>query len=199
MNILGLDLSLNATGLAFLSPSQFIPPGCDPEKSQKGRAVTYAPGLGYQGLVIHPPDGTLARWKFITDTIMDYAEHANLVIVEGYAFSSNASYARAGAELKGIVLFHLLHAGLTPLEVAPTALKKFITGKGGSDKNIVLKEVFRRWNLDLCDDNMADAFGLAKIGEAMVMGTAGLTAYQVEVIEALKKPPSKPKKLRGVA
>jgi len=44
----------------------------------------------------------------------------------------------------------------------PTQLKKFITGKGNSKKNTIVKEVFKRWGFDTDNDNTADAYGIAR-------------------------------------
>jgi crossover junction endodeoxyribonuclease RuvC len=46
--------------------------------------------------------------------------------------------------------------------VPPTALKKFITGRGNSKKDIMLKEVFKKFGADYNDDNLCDAYCLAK-------------------------------------
>lgn len=50
-----------------------------------------------------------------------------------------------------------------PLQVPPTVLKKFVTGKGNAKKQEMLLEVYKRWGADLSDDNAADAYGLALI------------------------------------
>jgi len=86
-----------------------------------------------------------------------------LIVIEGYSYASTNQAHQTG-ELGGILrrMFHIY--GVRWIEVAPPILKKFITGKGNADKNLVLLNVYKRWGLDLKSDDEADAFGLAKIG-----------------------------------
>lgn len=202
MNILGIDLSLNGTGLAILSDDELFH---EPHISKQFPRSEYAnvsvePMEWYFGYLLSPmPTLNLQRWDVILDAILACAETCHQVVIEGYSFASNMAYARAGAELGGIVRYHLAKRhNQIPLEVPPSTLKKFLTGKGGADKNQVLKEIYKRYHVDLPDDNMADAFGLAKFGQAMV-STEGLPQYQVEIIESFKKPKEKPAKRGRVA
>lgn len=48
----------------------------------------------------------------------------------------------------------------------PTELKKFITGKGNSKKQIIIQQVYKKYGVEFEDDNLADAFVLAKMAEA---------------------------------
>jgi Holliday junction resolvasome RuvABC endonuclease subunit len=50
-----------------------------------------------------------------------------------------------------------------PLQVPPSTLKKYVTGKGNAKKQEMLLSVYKRWGVDLSDDNAADAYGLALI------------------------------------
>ena len=47
--------------------------------------------------------------------------------------------------------------------ISPTTLKKFVTGKGNSGKDIMLLEVYKRWNVSFSNNNLADAYGLARM------------------------------------
>jgi hypothetical protein len=67
-------------------------------------------------------------------------------------------------ELSGVVKTWLLREySLRPLKVPPTSLKKYVTGKGtGVQKNQMLLEVYKKWGVSFDDDNVADAYGLAR-------------------------------------
>jgi Holliday junction resolvasome RuvABC endonuclease subunit len=67
-------------------------------------------------------------------------------------------------------------------------LKKFITGKGKGDKDMMMMEIYKQYGHEALDNNEADAFGLAACGLA-VMGTPlkKITKPQEEVITLLKK------------
>lgn len=47
--------------------------------------------------------------------------------------------------------------------IPPTSLKKYVANSGSAKKNLMLKEVYKRWGVDLNDDNLADAYGLARM------------------------------------
>lgn len=205
MNVLGIDLSIRGTGLAMICEDVGVLKLLDgggvqslayPRLQKKLNTGDY-----YQGLLISPvPDDDWGRWNTIIAAVMGYAMHAHQVTIEGYAFDSGTAWGTSLRELGGIVRYHLRKAGHVPLEVAPTALKKFVTGDGGADKNIVIKEIFKRYDVDFGDDNMADAFGLAKIGIAIARpgGMLGLTKFQYDVVQAIRFPKEKkPAKKRG--
>jgi crossover junction endodeoxyribonuclease RuvC len=54
------------------------------------------------------------------------------------------------------------------LMVAPTALKKFITGKGNAKKELMLMKIFKRYGLEFENNNLADAYALARYGENLI-------------------------------
>jgi len=199
MNVLGIDLSLNGTGLAMLSIDE-APPTLPRLPAYPSKAQELA-GILYQGVCISPvPAGVLQRWEAITAMVLAWAQHAHTVVIEGYSFGSNLQFATAIRELGGIVRYQLRKIGHTPVEVAPTSLKKFATGKGFAEKGQVIAAVAHRFGLELTDDNMADAFVLAKIGEALVMSdldNARLPYHQREVIGAIKYPTEKVRKVRA--
>lgn len=109
------------------------------------------------------------------------------IAMEGYA--NGAKFGREQAGELGMVTkwaIYSMGVGLTkyPTIVAPTALKKFITGKGTAKKNEILLGVFKRWGADFSDDNEADSYGLARVASALD-GHETLTAFQEEVLGAL--------------
>jgi hypothetical protein len=71
-----------------------------------------------------------------------------------------------------------------PTMPSPHQLKKFATGKANIPKDNVLLAVYKKWGVELSDNNMADAFTLAKIAEALHTDETAL-AYEREVMTAL--------------
>jgi Holliday junction resolvasome RuvABC endonuclease subunit len=53
------------------------------------------------------------------------------------------------------------------LAVNGKTLKKAVSGSGSSDKSIMIKEVLLNWNFNTNSDDIADAFGCAKVGQAI--------------------------------
>lgn len=81
------------------------------------------------------------------------------------------------------------HEWEPPLLVAPSRLKKFVTGAGNASKVQVAAAVTRHWpDAQARNDNEFDAVGLAAIGAAAhgEPFNRALTKYQQEVVEAVR-------------
>jgi hypothetical protein len=107
------------------------------------------------------------------------------VAMEGYAYGS--IMANKLGELGGVVKLTLHEAeglgnGTSPMIVPPTSLKKYVTGRGtGVQKNQMLLQVYKKWNVEFPDDNAADSYGLAHI-----VSGKGSMAYEKEIYEKLQ-------------
>ncbi len=70
-----------------------------------------------------------------------------------------------------LVLSYLIRESLyrmprTWIDVSPMTLKKFVCGKGNSEKSMMLMRVYQNWDISAGDDNQADACGLAHMAKA---------------------------------
>lgn len=137
----------------------------------------------------------------MNDLYKGICEAPDLIVVEGFSYGS-----------KGRSVFDIAYLGwsiredlerlkniwnIPWIEVPPTQLKQFATGKGNANKEIILQQVYKRWGVEFSDNNQADAFVLAKIGEAYLNPLQiFLPTYQLKVIADLKgeKPPKKTRK-----
>ena len=72
-----------------------------------------------------------------------------------------------------------------PVLVAPQQLKKFLTGNGNAKKEMISKEVLKRWDVDFDDTNLAEAYVLARIAYA-VDADPEMTQFQRDVVKALE-------------
>jgi Holliday junction resolvasome RuvABC endonuclease subunit len=103
--------------------------------------------------------------EFIVASLNDVATDKNKVIdaaIEGYAYGSQMSHMLG--ELGAIVKLVLFDNGMTPLIIPPTTLKKYVAGKGKDvKKSQMLLAVFKKWGVELTDDNAADSYSLARI------------------------------------
>lgn len=81
------------------------------------------------------------------------------------------------AQLRGIFLYRLYldrMFSLFPIDVAPTKLKKFVTGSGKAKKNLMGESIRRRFsnellNVDFTNDDEIDAYCLAKFGQVSIL------------------------------
>jgi hypothetical protein len=108
-------------------------------------------------------------------------DHKLAIAVEDYA-THGPGDPTIGPELGaivrlGLIIYPNLH------EVSATSLKKFATGKGNATKDVVMLHTFKRWAFDCGDDNnLADAYVLARMVRAAYLGDSDMTAVQVEAL-----------------
>jgi Holliday junction resolvasome RuvABC endonuclease subunit len=118
---------------------------------------------------VHKLEGTgverLAKARIIViNFVLNFEVKA--IAMEGYAFGSQM--ANMAGELGGVVKLALYEYFTEPelaypLIVPPTSLKKYITGKGRVEKNQILLQVYKKWDVEFNNDNAADSYGLARI------------------------------------
>jgi Holliday junction resolvasome RuvABC endonuclease subunit len=90
-----------------------------------------------------------------------------LAAVEGVSYGSkNGAKAVEMHAVHAVTRWLLWRSGVPWLDVPPTTLKKFVTGSGVSEKNLMILKVFKRWGFEAKDDNEADACGLAEFARA---------------------------------
>jgi Holliday junction resolvasome RuvABC endonuclease subunit len=115
------------------------------------------------------------------------------IVMEGYAYTPRFGQAFSLGELGGILKRFFYRAEIPLYTVQPQTLKKWITGIGKGDKNMMLLKAFKKWGIEFSDDHTCDAFGLATIGKALYdirNGKAfikGYLQYEQEVIKLIMK------------
>jgi crossover junction endodeoxyribonuclease RuvC len=174
--VLGIDLSLTGTGVVCLENGQIIS----------------------QLLIKSTPNEktTVAEMNRIKD-ILDKIESSissnifEAVAVEGVSFASKRTVSLS--QLSGLnylvrynFIFDKWKNNLKDINklliVPPTVLKKFITGKGNSKKDVMLLETYKRYEMSFDNDNLCDAFGLAQIASVIVGESKVVASFQEEVI-----------------
>src|SRR4051812_17884952 len=108
------------------------------------RIVAFDLSLTCSGWCEGPAVGTLvppkgcdrgeARLDWIRARVMEKADSAHLVAVEGYSFSSQASHAHSLGELGGLIRWNLYVRKIPFVVIPPANLKMFATGKGNAKK-----------------------------------------------------------------
>jgi crossover junction endodeoxyribonuclease RuvC len=146
-NIVGLDLSLCATGIIVINDKGDI--------------------LEKKLIVSTPKEENTPRLLKICLTVMDVVNRSkpDLVVLEGPAFgvSKTISIFQLG-ELAGMTKEKLFIQNIPFRIVPPTVLKKFITGKGNATKDIVMLKIYKKYGIEFEDNNLADAYALARYG-----------------------------------
>lgn len=167
--ILAFDLSLISTGYYILSENKPI----------KGGFLTS------KGGVIKSSLKEDARLYFIEQRIdlLLKTHKPDLVVIEGYSFGSRGRATFSSGELGGVIRLLLFRKKIPYLVVAPTSLKKFISGKGNSSKDMMLLKTYKKYGIEFDNNNICDAFGLAMIGKAWQQGTN--IQYEKDVLKAI--------------
>ena len=147
---IGIDLSLTGTGLTILDEDANI-------ITQKCIATSSSQDI-------------VTRCRLIEREIKSYLHEYALyegkaVYIEGLSFGSKGNAALELAGLHYIMRYSLeYYLTVDKVEVIPpTVIKKYVTGKGNAKKNIMLKEAYKKWGIDMNDDNVCDSYALARM------------------------------------
>lgn len=189
--VLGLDMSLEHTGWALYNVATMeIKTGLLEPNPSASKKVAQIKGMSrlvwLRDRVSHLAHFGCVENPLLTPGAGTFENPVKiiscLVVIEGYAFGAKGSSGISLGELGGVVRLKLFDCKIPYVEVPPTQVKKFVTGKGGAPKDVMLKEVLKRWNFDTNDDNVADAYSLMQIGRAITdTNIDPLLAFQKDV------------------
>lgn len=131
---------------------------------------------------------TLTQIKLRSETV----EH---IAMENYSFGSTGNLTmlgECGGTLKRELLkvFGARNKVAYPTLATPSQLKKFVVGSAGTPKEPVKKQqmllaTYKKWGVDINDDNACDAYGLTRVAQAVHTGDAE-HAYEREVLAKLE-------------
>lgn len=107
-----------------------------------------------------------------------------LVTIEGYGYA-NAHTLVTLVEIGTVLRMMVYLNNVKMINVAPNVLKKFATGTGNAKKELIMREVYRRWGFEAKTNNEADAFVLAQIGAMLASGMEGATKAQQDALKSL--------------
>lgn len=97
------------------------------------------------------------KFKFIANI----TQLKNLYI-EGPAYSAKGAFVLQMGALHFYLRIFFRKKNIKYKIITPGTLKKFTTGSGNAKKNLMLMKVFKRWGIEFSDDNLADAYSLAR-------------------------------------
>jgi len=185
MIVIGIDPSLTGTGLCRLTDGKLL---------DKERDIS---------LIKTKPEGKqikerIHRCREIVSQIEIFCGLSKdipvLLVIEGYAFRAQGrvfDIGESGGLIRDCMLKTQEQFGTDIMEVGPGQLKKFITGKGNCEKDLILKEIYKRYKMDFNNNNIADAAGLALIGYSLYCIhnniNIKLAPFQKEVLKTLEK------------
>lgn len=169
---MGIDPSLTGTGVVLLEDGKIIHKVLI--KSKPGGKKPIDELIRIVEIV------SQIRLAFKSSTI-------DMAAIEGIAFGIGKTTSLAQLSGLNYLIRELLLENSIPfIIVAPTSLKKFATGKGNSQKDQVMLEVYKRWGVSILDNNICDAYALAQVALSTLDKTRKNTKIQQEVIDLVK-------------
>lgn len=101
----------------------------------------------------------------IEEKLYDYInkENTNVVYLEGLSFGSKGQSVSQIGAVHYLTRLVLYKNNIPCKIITPAQLKKFVTGKGQAQKNLMLLKIYKRWGVEFEDDNLADAYSLARM------------------------------------
>jgi Holliday junction resolvasome RuvABC endonuclease subunit len=112
------------------------------------------------------------------------------IAMEGYSMYEKYGQ-HASGEVGGVIKLTVLNhfAGRSdrayPVLVPPQKLKKFVSGNGNTKKEMIPKEVLKRWDTDFDDTNIAEAYILARLAHA-IDANPEMPQFQRDVVKSLE-------------
>lgn len=171
MRSVGIDLSTKATGLVALESTGTAKPLLLSEYTIKPKDLI---GIERNMMICKEIVTFINEWK------------PDVIVIEGYSLNMrNASSVIPLVELGALLRFLLHLDGLEWLDPRATELKKFITGKGNVEKDMIMMTVLQRWGHASANNNTADAYGLACMGLGYRGKLPGLTKDMLSVVGKL--------------
>lgn len=173
MNILAIDQSLTNSGICISSNEKLL----------------------FSNIKTTPEISLVERFAYIRDKLQNLIDINNIEIVirEGCAFGIGSGSGRV-FDLGGLVAIIDLTCydlGRKMFIIEPKTHKKFTTGAGNTGKSIMLMHVYKNWNIELKDDNIADAVSMLKTYQAYRQYLKGyknnLSKEQIDVMKSLMK------------
>jgi crossover junction endodeoxyribonuclease RuvC len=150
--------------------------GVDPSLTGTGIIVLNANEIVEKMIIKTRPKNTIEeRFGQIINPVLTIFDHYKplSLCLEGLSFGSKGN---AFAQLSGLhfvliynIWEHFRHLIKTTV-VPPQTLKKFVTGKGNVKKQVMLLETYKKWGESFTDDNLCDAYCLARYGLALLKG-----------------------------
>ena len=164
----GVDLSLNGTAVVIID--------------EQGKI------LNKIRLKTKSEDLIETRLLFIAEKVITFLNSQKLerIYIEGLSYSSSGQSTMELAGLHYIVRCAIHNStDFTYKMISPPTLKKFVSGVGNCKKNLMLLYAFKKFGEEFNDDNICDAYCLARL--ALDEHKRGLPSINTQVIKGKKK------------
>lgn len=126
----------------------------------------------------------LDRFDEIAQKVKSLVNKTDKVTIEGFSYGSRGRGVSTQYGIGWILRYVLYYAGVDFIEIPPTTLKKFATGKGNAKKEDMILPIYKRYGFEDKSDNVRDAYVLAQIARALD-GQGQHTKAQLECLKGV--------------
>lgn len=164
--ILGVDASVGKAGFCLI---------------HRGVMVTWkhviADGEG--------PDRLIAWRTYMSRLLREYG--IGHVVIEGYSYGSRNGRQQSTGEVGGVHRLVCNDSGAQLLLASPGTVKKFATGNGGSPKTAIPLGLYKKYDIEITNEDEADAASLALLGQAYWNpDRCNLLKYQKDAVKGIE-------------
>lgn len=155
--VVGVDLSLTSTGVALVHPDGSVETGLITTKMASPET-----------LLTRAERANTVREEFV-EYMYKTLPARGVVVVEGPAPNAKFGKPWDRAGLWWMIVNWCVGSGIPIVEVPPTSRCKYLCGKGNQGKDVVLASAIKRYpEIDIVNNNVADAVGLAMMGRRAI-------------------------------
>lgn len=162
---LGIDQSVLHTGICILNEDA---------------------GVMHLGLIEPKNIVNYERLVYIRDELKQilHGRRFDVGVMEGYSYGSINKKFLLG-EVGAVIKMTLFDHCDSCFDAAPKQLKKFVCSRGSASKEDVIFSVEKQWGVVVDNDNLADAYVLARIGYEIARPSTK-KRHQLDIINMLK-------------
>lgn len=141
--------------------------GIDPSFNSTGIII-----LDQNAKLIEEINFSLKKYEEIEEKLINFEKTISFiphmirlerVYIEGPAYMASGQYILQMGALHYLLRLFLYKHKINYKIIAPGTLKKFVTGKGNAKKDLILLKVYKKWGVEFEVDDLADAYGLARM------------------------------------
>ena len=124
------------------------------------------------------------RFMDLASQVRGYVNELDVICIEGFSYGSKGRGVSTQYGIGWSIREELIRNGYEYIDIAPSGVKKFASGKGNTKKDELVLPIYKRWGFESDSDNIRDAYILAQIAKGTVNNDE-LTAFQKEVIKKI--------------
>ncbi|MBH0331456.1 hypothetical protein ABH14_16910 [Brevibacillus brevis] len=121
-----------------------------------------------------------------THSVWNEIETNDTIALEGFSYGSKGRGVDFQYGVGWIIRTKLFEWGYRGIEPAPSQVKKFAGAKGNANKNVVMREAYKRWGFEHDSDNVVDAYILAEMCRLYCVD-GDMPKFQREILETVRK------------